>query len=872
METMKELVALQKPIMLDEGNFGHWKARMRHIIRGIDEDAWTAVEQGWTAPTMVMDDKSMGPLPKERWTDSDKAASKFNSKALTTIFSAVDLDQFKIIQGCESAKEAWDTLINHFEGNTSVRRTRIDHLASKFENLRMEDDESIGSFISKISSIANEASVLGKKYNEKKLVKKVLRCLPPRFEAYKAVLKIAINTDEMKFDQLAGILKVHDLERAEGLPKEQKGIAFTADNKEIDRVKRIEDNMSLMAKNFNKMLKRVEKGQNRSSNRFQSRDSDRSNVRNDSGRGNRKKELQCHECEGYGHYRNECPLTKRKELKCIECKGYGHTRSECPNNLKKDKSLICFSDTESEEGSDNEELLMNFVALVGQDDACETISMTDSESEIEPEGDNSDLKSEYRLLFDKFTELSLENLQLIKDRAMLKAQVNILELEQPAKDDEVTPVNTENREKEKRDSLEKTISDQAHSLKSLETRYDQTKLLLNEELEKSRLLQYELSENYKKVRMLNTGSDKLDHILRVGQSPATCRGLGYQGYCSQSKDLTQGVTFVKGSQQTSSSIPQTVGSVNPTATKSFNVPSTKRKNGCMFCCKAGHKASNCYFMRNQLQRAWRTSRCFMEPSKVGHVWIAKTDLYPKYGNRVSPLRINADETTGSGPELTPISDQREGKAIMCNLAFIRDWEPSDEVAVSHHKDEMSLPQNCDPLLEDMSNKMIVGNVAYTSTDSAKQTDLPWYFDSGCSRHMTGTLECLENVEEIQGGKVTFGDGGQGKILGVGLTDRADLPRLINVFYVEGLKANLISVSQLCDEGLQVIFDRKECRAVNDRGDLVLCGYRSGNNCYMWKPSSQCLTAKESQTELWHKKLGANSFTFDYPLLYQEMIK
>ena len=33
----------------------------------------------------------------------------------------------------------------------------------------MEDDESIGSFISNISSIENEASVLGKKYNEKKL-------------------------------------------------------------------------------------------------------------------------------------------------------------------------------------------------------------------------------------------------------------------------------------------------------------------------------------------------------------------------------------------------------------------------------------------------------------------------------------------------------------------------------------------------------------------------------------------------------------------------------------------------------------------------------------------------------------------------------
>ncbi|KAF8082631.1 hypothetical protein N665_0817s0006 [Sinapis alba] len=106
MDNMKELVTVQKPIMLDSGNFSYWKARMRHLIRGIDEDAWTAVEDGWSAPTMIMEDKSLQPKPKDRWTDSEKAASKFNSKALTVIFSFVDLDQFKIIQSCESSKEA----------------------------------------------------------------------------------------------------------------------------------------------------------------------------------------------------------------------------------------------------------------------------------------------------------------------------------------------------------------------------------------------------------------------------------------------------------------------------------------------------------------------------------------------------------------------------------------------------------------------------------------------------------------------------------------------------------------------------------------------------------------------------------------------
>ena len=41
----------------------------------------------------------------------------------------------------------------------------------------MGDDESIVGFISKISKIANESAVLGKKYREKSLGKKLMRYL-----------------------------------------------------------------------------------------------------------------------------------------------------------------------------------------------------------------------------------------------------------------------------------------------------------------------------------------------------------------------------------------------------------------------------------------------------------------------------------------------------------------------------------------------------------------------------------------------------------------------------------------------------------------------------------------------------------------------
>ena len=85
------------------------------------------------------------------------------------------------------------------------------------------------------------------------------------------------------------------------------------------------------------------------------------------------------------------------------------------------------------------------------------------------------------------------------------------------------------------------------------------------------------------------------------------------------------------------------------------------------------------------------------------------------------------------------------------------------------------------------------------------SDEPWYFDSGCSRHMTGNDDNLNEVSKVKGGKVTFGDCGYGVIQGKGTTCSSELPKLVNVYFVKTLKENLISVSQLCDEGLTVVF-------------------------------------------------------------------
>ncbi|MCH79439.1 gag-protease polyprotein [Trifolium medium] len=153
-------------------------------------------------------------------------------------------------------------------------------------------------------------------------------------------------------------------------------------------------------------------------------------------------------------------------------------------------------------------------------------------------------------------------------------------------------------------------------------------------------------------------------------------------------------------------------------------------------------------------------------------------------------------------------------------------------------------------------------IAHTSLGASSSED--WYFDSGCSKHMTGVGEYLKNVKPHSTSYVTFGDEAKGQILGSGCLVNNGLPKLDNVLLVRGLKANLISISQLCDQGMEVNFNKGECLVTDILGKVIMKDSRSKDNCYLWEPNekaqlSTCLTSKLDEAKLWHQKTG----TFEY---------
>ena len=79
----------------------------------------------------------------------------------------------------------------------------------------------------------------------------------------------------------------------------------------------------------------------------------------------------------------------------------------------------------------------------------------------------------------------------------------------------------------------------------------------------------------------------------------------------------------------------------------------------------------------------------------------------------------------------------------------------------------------------------------------------WYLDSIWSHHMTGDKSLFKTLKEKVGDYVTFGDGSDAQVLGKGTIEILGLPLLKDVLYIKGLKANLLSITQICDEDFLV---------------------------------------------------------------------
>ena len=82
----------------------------------------------------------------------------------------------------------------------------------------------------------------------------------------------------------------------------------------------------------------------------------------------------------------------------------------------------------------------------------------------------------------------------------------------------------------------------------------------------------------------------------------------------------------------------------------------------------------------------------------------------------------------------------------------------------------------------------------------------------------------------------------------------------NVFLVENLKPNVLSVSQTCDQGHMCIFDSEKCEIKNkELGKFVGISMRNVNNVYILENENQCYLSMVDESWLWNRRLGHIGF-------------
>ena len=149
---------------------------------------------------------------------------------MNAIFNAVSMEGFKRISNVEVSHTAWNILQTVHEGTKSVKINKLQQLTSKFESIRMSNDESFDEFYAKLNYIFNFAYNLGEIYDQLKIVRKIFRYLTEDFRPKVTTITKSKDVDSIPVDELVGSLQSYELD----LPKISKSKSMAL--KSIDDV------------------------------------------------------------------------------------------------------------------------------------------------------------------------------------------------------------------------------------------------------------------------------------------------------------------------------------------------------------------------------------------------------------------------------------------------------------------------------------------------------------------------------------------------------------------------------------------------------------------------------------------------------------
>ena len=209
---------------------------------------WPATKIGWTKRKEALAD----------WDDAKIKVENFNSWALNALFNVVTNKDFKKISFTETTEEVWTILQTTYEGTKAVKDSKLQRLTMSFEEIKMEEDELFNEFYAKLKDIVNSAFNLEETIPEPKVVWKVLRSLPEKFQSKITAFKESKDINKIPLTELVGNLQTYELGLTRiGKSSKSKSMVLKVKSSDTDESSNDEDSKmkSYITRQFKKFMK-----------------------------------------------------------------------------------------------------------------------------------------------------------------------------------------------------------------------------------------------------------------------------------------------------------------------------------------------------------------------------------------------------------------------------------------------------------------------------------------------------------------------------------------------------------------------------------------------------------------------------------------
>jgi hypothetical protein len=139
-----------------------------------------------------------------------------------------------------------------------VKSAKLQMLISRFEEIKMLNDETFREFYFKLNDLRNSMVSLGKSVSDVKFIRKIIRSLHERFRIKVTTIEESKDLEEMKIEELVESLQTYELSLHP--VKKVKTISLKASKKKAkvsskEDSKKEEDEVAMFAKNFGRLIR-----------------------------------------------------------------------------------------------------------------------------------------------------------------------------------------------------------------------------------------------------------------------------------------------------------------------------------------------------------------------------------------------------------------------------------------------------------------------------------------------------------------------------------------------------------------------------------------------------------------------------------------